>query len=45
MLLACQLKKNPVFRVTRPYINLPVKTRIFSGFLEIKLNACPENNN
>ena len=27
-------KKIPVFWVTRPYLNLLVKRRIFSGFLE-----------
>ena len=27
-------RKIPVFRVTRPYLNLLVKPRIFSGFLE-----------
>ena len=33
-------KKIPVLRVTRPYLNLLVKPRIFSGFLEnIKIYA------
>ena len=27
-------KKTPVFVVTQPYLNLLVKPRIFSGFLE-----------
>ena len=29
-----QIRKIPVFRVTRPYLNLLVKPRIFSGCLE-----------
>ena len=32
-----QIKKIPVFRVTRPYLNLLLKPRFFLGFLE-KLN-------
>ena len=45
-------KKIPVFRVTRPYLNLLVKPRLFSGFLEriplskcIKLYFFPEKKN
>ena len=30
-------KTIPVFRVTRPYLNLLVKPRIFSGFLDKKI--------
>ena len=33
-------KKIPVFRVTRPYLNLLVKPRIFSGFLEKNIILC-----
>ena len=33
-------KKMPVFRVTRPYINLLVKHRIFYGFLKKDIILC-----
>ena len=33
-------KKNPVFRVTQPYLNLLVKRRIFLGFLEKNIILC-----
>ena len=35
-----QNKKLLVFRVTRPYLNLLVKHRIFSGFLEKNIILC-----
>ena len=35
-----QIKKIPVFRVTRPYLNLLVKTRVFSGFLGGEIILC-----
>ena len=35
-----KLTKWPVFRVTRPYSNLPVKPRNFSCFLEKKVILC-----
>ena len=33
-------KKIPVFRITRPYLNLLVKPRFFSGFLETNIILC-----
>ena len=33
-------KKIPEFRVTRPYLNLLMTPRIFSGFLEKKIILC-----
>ena len=46
-------KKIPIFRLTRPYLNVLVKPRFFSGFLEKgemplkmhKLYFFPEENN
>ena len=35
-----QIKKIPVFRVTRPYLNLLVKPRFFSGFMEKNIILC-----
>ena len=33
-------KRIPVFRVTRPYLNLPMKPWIFPGFLEKNIILC-----
>ena len=33
-------KNIPVFRIIRPYLNLLVKPRIFSGFLERSIISC-----
>ena len=33
-------KRMPVYRVTQPYLNLVVKPRIFSGFLEKYIILC-----
>ena len=35
-----QIKKNPVFSVTQPDLNLLVKPRIFSGFLKKYIIVC-----
>ena len=35
-----QIKKKTVFRVTRPYLDLLVKPRIFSGFSEKNIISC-----
>ena len=34
------MQKIPVFRLTRPYLNVLVKPRIFSGFLEKYIILC-----
>ena len=40
MFIVLAKQKVPVFRVRQPYLNLLVKPRIFSGFLEKNIILC-----